>query len=106
MKLITNLLLIITTLILTGCASNKPVDDNRAGCTKIDGKARYGTLTQYAKGKADGIYVYVGDKVKGKVKIKCNETTQEILYGYETDEIATEGETWRSLDNEVIVFED
>lgn len=65
---------------LVGC-SNVPVDEYRAGCTKVDGSARYGTLTQYVKGDGTGVYVYIGDKLKGKVKVTCSQDTQEIQYG-------------------------
>ena len=71
--------LIVTFMLLTGC-SNQPVDDQRAGCTNVDGKARYG-LVQGISGKAKGSYVYIGEKLKGKVKITCSKDKQEIIYG-------------------------
>ena len=65
------------TSVLAGCAGLS-VDENRAGCTFIDGQARYGSLTQFAKGDAKGVYIYVGDKIPAGVTITCNAETQEV----------------------------
>ena len=61
----------------TGCASQKEVHPNRAGCTFLDGVGRTGSFTQYAKGASKGVHVYVGKNVKGAT-VTCNATTQEI----------------------------
>ncbi len=73
---------LITSLFLVGCASNAPVNEDRAGCTYINGKARTGTLTQYAKGASKSAHIYVGKEVNSKhVKITCNADTQEVTWG-------------------------
>lgn len=64
---------------LSGCA-NFSVNDNRVGCTVIDGKARYGYI-QGVSGKAKGVYTYIGKSLKGKVKVTCALDKQEIIYG-------------------------
>lgn len=94
--------LIFLTLFLCGCA-NWEVDQSRAGCSYLDGKARYGTLTQYAKGQADGAHVYIGDKIKDKVKITCNATKQEIRYngGAQTEEL--EKPEWARIEEDVFI---
>jgi hypothetical protein len=79
MKTIINYLLIITILVLSGCVS-VAVDEDRAGCFKLDGKGRAGSLTQYVKGDGSGVSVYIGKKLKGKVQITCNINEQEIIY--------------------------
>lgn len=77
--------IIILTSVLAGCA-NLSVDENRAGCTFIDGTARSGTLTQFAKGKAKGVYIYMGDKIPSGITITCNANKQGL-------EITTVNET-------------
>lgn len=60
---------------IVGCAKNP----NRAGCTYIDGDARYGTLTQYAKGDAKGAHAYIGDNVKDlNIEITCDANNQTV----------------------------
>jgi len=68
-----NIIILLSLLILSACANNP----NRAGCTYIDGKGRYGTFTQYAKGDAKGAHVYVGKNIKG-VTITCTKDEQEV----------------------------
>ena len=70
-------ILFVLLFLLTGCAGT-PVDQNRAGCSYIDGKARYGSFTQYIKGNADGAYIYVGDNLLGKVTISCDADIQRV----------------------------
>ena len=79
-KIFLAIVLVLVFGMVTGCSTVR-VDESRAGCTQIDGKARYGTLTQYVKGDGDGVYVYIGTKLKGKVKVTCSKTKQEIIYG-------------------------
>lgn len=88
MKVLLLFVLLLAGCLLLGCASWE-VDQSRAGCSFLDGKARYGTFTQYAKGKAEGAHIYIGDKIKDKVKITCSETKQEIRYngGAQTEEL-------------------
>jgi hypothetical protein len=62
---------------LAGCSS-APVDEDRAGCSFVEGKGRYGTLTQYVKGEGKGVYVYTGGNMKDTAAITCNAKTQEI----------------------------
>ena len=66
---------ILVLALLTACANNP----NRAGCTYIDGTGRFGTLTQYAKGKAQGAHIYIGENMKG-VEITCSAEKQELIY--------------------------
>lgn len=65
-------------LLIQGC-SNVTVNEYRAGCTVIDGKAKYGYV-QGVSGKANGVYVYVGKLLRGKVTVKCTDESQEIHY--------------------------
>lgn len=60
-------------MLLSGCSSME-VDPNRAGC--YYGDARYGSLTQYIKGK--GAHIYRGKNMKD-VLIICNKTMQEVI---------------------------
>lgn len=65
-----------------GCV-NMDVKDERAGCTYLDGKGRYGLMfTNYIKGEGKGAHVYVGKKVPKGLKITCNANTQEVLINY------------------------
>ena len=81
-KCYVNLVIISILFAITGCAGQPP-DPSRAGCYKLDGTARYGTFTQYVKGKVKGVHIYIGEKLTGKVKVTCNMIKQEILYGTE-----------------------
>ena len=77
---LTNLIgLLICGLLLSGCSTIE-VNEYRAGCTVIDGKARYGYV-QGVSGKAIGAYVYIGKLLRGKVNVTCSKDKQEILYG-------------------------
>lgn len=74
MKKIVGILILI---LLTGCAS-QAVNENRAGCTFIDGTARYGSFTQYVKGDAKGVHVYVGEAMPSGITLTCNAEKQEL----------------------------
>jgi len=71
------LVLVSLLFVITGCAQRE-VHPDRVGCTFIDGEGRYGLmLTNYIKGDAKGVYVYVGENATGTT-ITCNADTQEI----------------------------
>ena len=69
--------IILISVLLAGCA-NKEVQPNRAGCTFLDGEGRYGTLLNYVKGDAEGVYIYLGDDLPPGTTITCNTETHEI----------------------------
>jgi len=81
-KEISTVSLTLGALILAGCATAAhDADPDRAGCTYVDGKARYGSLTQYAKGKGNGAHIYVGKNVQNsKLEITCNTNKQEVKW--------------------------
>lgn len=55
------------------------VHPDRAGCSYLDGKGRYGTLFNYLKGDAEGAHIYVGSNLQGKLYIICNSQSQQII---------------------------
>ena len=77
-QIVRHLSLLCIIALLTGC-STLEVNEYRAGCTLIDGKARYGYV-QGVSGDATGAYVYIGKHLRNSVKITCNKDTQEVLY--------------------------
>lgn len=65
-------------LLLPGCSTIE-VNEYRAGCTLIDGNAKYGYV-QGVEGKATGVYVFIGKLLRGKVTVTCTKEKQEIIY--------------------------
>jgi len=83
---------VLPIIILLGGCSTIDVNENRAGCTFIDGDGRYGTpVTQYVKGATRGVYAHVGSELlKYDVNITCSDAEQSVKVKGKLTESETE----------------